>query len=156
MTDSVGRPNARRTSSLKLPVFGRLDGACVSFAAYSERIYSLHLSYFPHHQILHESSCNTAVQNNVLFYHRSLCYLRLRQLMKEDTCVLCKGTMDRVMVCYTSGVRCVVITQSPNHNLLDNKIGTPVKAIDGWFPGYGRVTSVHFSGGVVFGGKSRP
>ena len=37
---------------------------------------------------------------------RSLCYLRLRQLMKEDTCVLCKSVMDRVMVCTEENIRC--------------------------------------------------
>ena len=38
---------------------------------------------------------------------RSLCYLRLRQLMKEDTCVLCKTVMDRVMVCTEENIRWV-------------------------------------------------
>ena len=37
----------------------------------------------------------------------SLCYLRLRQLMKEDTCVLCKTVMDRVMVCNAENLRYV-------------------------------------------------
>lgn len=36
---------------------------------------------------------------------KSLCYLRLRQLMKEDTCVLCKTVMDRVMVCNEENIR---------------------------------------------------
>lgn len=35
----------------------------------------------------------------------SLCYLRLRKLMKEETCVLCKTVMDKVMVCKAENVR---------------------------------------------------
>ncbi|CAM9737646.1 unnamed protein product [Choristocarpus tenellus] len=35
----------------------------------------------------------------------SLCYLRLRKLLKEMSCVLCKTEMDRVMVCDSESLR---------------------------------------------------
>lgn len=44
----------------------------------------------------------------------SLCYLRIRQLMKEDTCVLCKSPMDRVMVCKAENIRCVPLSSRTN------------------------------------------